>query len=192
MSIQECFGNVILNLHLDIYNCIFKNLSVKDLAQVAQVSKLWNNLSQTNSIWVARIEKDFADCFDYKGSDECAKQIYRDHVKLHKTTEITLNALADVICWLKKGDYVVVHEGELWGRTFHKCQKQDVNGTQLEMELKKLRVMYLDVDKVAGVLKENQWPWYIKNEGFDECSCSLQEPTLSPENIIHKVELVLN
>lgn len=53
------------------------------------------------------------------------------------------------------------------------------------------RFIYLNVSKIPRLLDDGEWDWYIKNAGFDECTCSLKITSSDPDNIPHKDMLSL-
>ena len=97
---------------------------------------------------------------------------------------VTNNSLIDVIEWLKEGAYVVVHDHFRSGRYFHyKCPGKE--------KLEELRVVYLDVESMKGLLGDGEWEYYIKEEGIAECTCILKERLRDPNDLVHSVHLIL-
>ena len=79
----------------------------------------------------------------------------------------TTNSLRDVIDWLKKGDYVIIHNNYKHGRFFHsKCPQ----GTD-----KDHRIIYVDVSKMPGLLDDGEWDFNIIDSGNVECTCCLKD-----------------
>ena len=39
---------------------------------------------------------------------------------------------------------------------------------------------------MPGLLDDGEWNWYIKDTGFDECTCSLKNTTSDRNIIPHK------
>jgi len=69
---------------------------------------------------------------------------------------LTRNNLLDVINWLKLGAYEILSEDEV------------------NEYLNKHRFIYVNISKLAGLLDDGEWNWYIVNAGLDECKCSIK------------------
>ena len=71
----------------------------------------------------------------------------------------TTNSLADIITWLKDGYMVCIHSSRKALYFF---------STETLTEIKGEKLIYIDVEKDASLLDDDEWPWYIKQEGFVE------------------------
>ena len=104
----------------------------------------------------------------------------------------TTNNLKDVIDWLARGDYVVVHNGALHGRYFHaKCQGRLTKLAERDEFIDKCRVIYVDVARMPGLLDDGEWECYIKNAGNSECTCELKERLADPNGLPHAYHMKL-
>jgi len=101
----------------------------------------------------------------------------------------TSNNLADIIGWLKRGAYIVIHSKN--GRFFHKCNKNTLKDNEIKAYVDNHRFVYINVSKMPGLLDDGEWNWYIKDAGFDECKCSLKNISSIPSDIPHKDMLSL-
>ena len=102
---------------------------------------------------------------------------------------ITNNNLVDIINWLKAEAYVIIHSNN--GRFFHKCTKTTLTDEEITNYVNTHRFIYVNVKKMPELLDDGEWNWYINNEGFDECKCSLKNISSSPSDIPHKDMLSL-
>jgi len=111
---------------------------------------------------------------------------------LDSSPTTTSNNLADIIGWLKEGDYVVVYNTSTkTGRFFHKCLADTKTSEELAKSLDNCRVTYVNVASLPGLLDDGEWNWYIKQAGFDECTCSLKDRVSTFTNIPHQHMLKL-
>lgn len=110
-----------------------------------------------------------------------------DH--LTEPLEITDNNLADVIQWLKKGHYVIIHSQ--YGRFFHDCSLQFCNEDQIEEFLNHHRIIYLDVSSHSSLLDDGEWNVYIEGAGFQECKCTLKKRLSRSDGIKYKDHVCL-
>lgn len=109
----------------------------------------------------------------------------KKHTVLDFKHPITSNTLVDVLAWLEEGAYLVLHDHFKRGRYFHKkCDRDN------EDEVSNLRVIYLDVDRLPGLLDEGEWDWYIKQKAA-ECTCRLKSRLSDPNGLMHSVHLSL-
>ena len=98
---------------------------------------------------------------------------------------ITTNNLLDVINWLKKGYYVIIHTTN--GRFYHKCLENDLGEDKYVTEyINTHRFIYVDISKMPGLNDDGEWEYYIKNEGFNECTCSIKNAASDPSNMLYK------
>jgi S-adenosylmethionine:tRNA-ribosyltransferase-isomerase (queuine synthetase) len=67
----------------------------------------------------------------------------------------TRNSLADIIGWLKEGDLVILHIG-------------DISKAYIMTEKERNRCVTIDISTAPSLMEEGEWPWYIKNEGAIE------------------------
>lgn len=106
--------------------------------------------------------------------------------ELHLTgeLEVTKNNLADIIGWLKKGHYVVIYDS--FGRFFHKCSKTAMTKEESDLYMDSHRFIYVNVSKIPGLLDDGEWNWYIKDAGFDECTCSIKNICSTISNAKYK------
>ena len=90
------------------------------------------------------------------------------------TTDLvmTSNSLLDIINWIKLGAYVIVHTNK--ARFFHICTGKILSEDEVEKYINTHKFVYLNVSKFPRVLNDGEWNLYIKNQGFDECKCSLK------------------
>ena len=92
----------------------------------------------------------------------------------------TTNNLADIIGWLQKGYYIIIHSHRM--RCFHRCNHID----DIQSYINNTRFIYVDVDRMQGLLDDGEWEWYIKREGFNECTCVMYNIVLQPSNVKYK------
>jgi len=78
---------------------------------------------------------------------------------MDKELVITNNSLFDVINWLKSGYIVCIHA---FNRKLFFYNKEEIEKITDE------KIIYIDVESLSALLNEDEWPWYIKNEGFVE------------------------
>jgi hypothetical protein len=115
-----------------------------------------------------------------------------DNKKLDFEEELVLtnNNLLDIINWLKRGAYVIIHTDSC-GRFFHKCDGKS-NSLEVKQYLDTHRFIYVNVGRMTGFLDDGEWEWYIKNSGFDECTCEIKTATLDSKNIPHRDMLLIH
>ena len=108
---------------------------------------------------------------------------------LESKPETTSNNLADIIDWLKAGDYVFIHNNYLGGRFFHKnCTRKFEKQAD---DFADHRVIFVNVKSMPGLLDKGEWDYYITHEGFDDCSCFLRESASDPNYPPHAYHLTL-
>jgi hypothetical protein len=95
--------------------------------------------------------------------------------KMQNKLNITKNSLKDIIDWLKQGHFVCIHTNEIWKYYYSKSTTDWVNNELL---------IYIDLSNNPNLVLEDEWPWYIKNEGFVSYTSSYVLPN-NPENIYH-------
>lgn len=108
--------------------------------------------------------------------------------RLDSELKITSNNLADIIGWLKDGDFVFIHNKYQGGRFFHKCNGVSENFAEL---VANTRVIYVDVSSHSNLLVDGEWNWYIENAGFKECNCGLREFVSVLKQVPHRRQLSL-
>jgi hypothetical protein len=75
-------------------------------------------------------------------------------------TTTTNNSLKDIINWLKNNNMVFLYAGNNYKCYYNKesvTNNCDFNNTKL---------IYIDICDFPSLIDEDEWPWYIKNEGF--------------------------
>ncbi|CAH6419809.1 Hypothetical protein HVR_LOCUS890 [uncultured virus] len=112
---------------------------------------------------------------------------------LDEKLTITKNNLVDIINWLKRDAYVIIHAKN--GRFFHKCSKKQLSEEERKTYINTNRFIYVDVSKMTGLLDDGEWEWFIKDSGksmgIDECKCGLEYICDNPNVIPHKTMLSL-
>lgn len=96
----------------------------------------------------------------------------------------TSNSLSDIIGWLGRDAYVVIHSHD--GRYFHKCDGKEMTDEEVNNYINTHRFIYVNVSRMPELLDDGEWEWYIQNAGFDECKCKIKEKALYPGLIVHK------
>lgn len=77
--------------------------------------------------------------------------------------EFTSNNLADVIKFIKDGNIVVLHTTEE-SRIFNTCLSDSSNLELSKKELENIRVIYVDCNKMPGLLEQGEWEYFINRE----------------------------
>ena len=85
----------------------------------------------------------------------------------------TTNSLADIVTWLKNGYIVCIYSSKKQIFFF-----KEESLTTIEDEI----LIYINVNNDASLIDDEEWPWYIKNEGFVEYKSTHNLPT-NEENI---------
>jgi len=88
---------------------------------------------------------------------------------------LSSNSLKDIIDWLKLGHIVCIHTKEIWKYYYSKPTNDCINNELL---------IYIDLSNNPNLVTEDEWPWYIKTEGFVNYVSSYNLPN-NPENIYH-------
>ena len=90
------------------------------------------------------------------------------------TTDLvqTSNSLLDVINWIKLGAYIILHTNK--ARFFHICTNKTLSEDEIEKYINTHKFVYINVSKFPKVLDDGEWDFCIKNQGFDECRCSIR------------------
>ncbi len=112
--------------------------------------------------------------------------------RLDSAQKITSKSLLDIIGWLKEGDYVVIHNAFTVGRYFHKCMGDAQDEGKIATILENTRVDYVNVSTLPNLLDEGEWECHFKQEGFNECTCSLKGRVSSYSDIPHAHFLKIN
>jgi hypothetical protein len=73
----------------------------------------------------------------------------------------TNNCLRDVITWLKEGHIISLYSYSI-NKQIYFFSKETLEEIGDEF------VIYIDLQKDTSLLNDDEWPWYIKNEGFVE------------------------
>jgi hypothetical protein len=97
----------------------------------------------------------------------------------------TTNMLKDIIDWLKLGDYVIIHNNGNNGHFYHKCPSSPGDNKDIKQHLKTMRVIYVNVSTDPSLLHEGEWPWYISDSGFKQCTCGLHQLVGTSKEIPH-------
>jgi hypothetical protein len=92
--------------------------------------------------------------------------------------KLSNNNLGDIIQFLKNGDIVCLHENGYGVYYFSKERIEQINNEQ---------IIYIDVTKKPSLMDEDEWPWYIENEGFVEYKSTHLLP--NDKNKIHKLKI---
>ena len=90
---------------------------------------------------------------------------------------LTNNALKDIVEWLKEGYFICLHTKDIW-KYYYKTQTKDYVKDEL--------LIYIDLTNHPELVCEDEWPWYILNEGFSRYTSSYVLP-MDPDNIHHFV-----
>lgn len=80
-----------------------------------------------------------------------------------ESPKTTTNSFADVNCWIKNGDIVVL-KSRFNQFIFHDCEKSNEN------ELK-ARYIIFDLNGFPSLLDKGEWPDFLKDAGRHECVC---------------------
>lgn len=90
------------------------------------------------------------------------------------TTDLvqTSNSLLDIINWIKLGAYVILHTNK--ARFFHICKGKTLSEDEMEEYINTHKFVYVNVSKFPRVLDDKEWNLCIKNQGVDECKCSIK------------------
>ena len=67
---------------------------------------------------------------------------------------ITNNALHDIIVWLQLKNIICIHANKNY-KFFYNKNELDNN-----------KLIYIDVSIDSNLLSDDEWTWYIKNNGF--------------------------
>jgi hypothetical protein len=81
---------------------------------------------------------------------------------------ITNNSLKDIINWLKQGHIVCLYTNHL-SKLFYKNATIDF--------IQKEYLIYINLNKTPELISEDEWPWYILNEGFSRYISSYHLPS---------------
>lgn len=82
---------------------------------------------------------------------------------MEKKINTSKNILADIVNWLKEDSIICLFIS--YGLTKHGVyyySKEKLNSIQDQ------KLIYIDLTKNNDLLNDDEWPWYIKNEGFVE------------------------
>ena len=106
---------------------------------------------------------------------------------------LTSNNLKDIINFISQGYYVIIYNKNYY-RCFHNKLKDDnhnfrCNGLLTDNDIndyiKTHRFIYLNVERMSGLLDDGEWNWYIENEGYNECNCNLSH-NIQNKDILYK------
>lgn len=103
----------------------------------------------------------------------------------------TNNMLADLVGWIKEGDCVVLHAPGHAAQIYHNCvvnkpdDQKGVSGDTKEPSLDGIRVIWFNAANDPDLLLEGEWPYYIKEGGCRECTCSLKDRVTKADGIPH-------
>jgi len=77
-----------------------------------------------------------------------------------KTTLVTTsNSLADILNWLTNGHIICMYSNN---KIIHYFFKETLDKINSEI------IVYINLKNCPELLDDDEWPWYIKNEGFTE------------------------
>jgi hypothetical protein len=82
----------------------------------------------------------------------------------------TSNNLADVIRWVKDGDCVTLYAINRGSQVYHQCN--------VRTSPEQTRFIYLNLSRHSSLMEDDEWPYYIKNNNCQQCSCSFKEIAL--------------
>jgi hypothetical protein len=94
---------------------------------------------------------------------------------MKKNLVTTKNSLADIINFLKDGYIVCLHAGNNRQYYFLKESLEELNDEC---------IIYINLTKNPSLLNEDEWPWYIKNEGFVEYK-SISKLPINDQNVYY-------
>ena len=83
------------------------------------------------------------------------------------------NSLQDIIGWLKKGYIICIYS-----------KKKSIFYYSKEKTITDEKIVYIDVQSNPGLLDDDEWPFYIEEQGFRRYESRKNLPTNS-ENIFH-------
>ena len=73
----------------------------------------------------------------------------------------TNNCLRDIITWLRNGNIISLYAYSI-NKQIYFFSKETLEEIGDEF------IIYIDLQKDTSLLNDDEWPWYIKNEGFVE------------------------
>ena len=73
----------------------------------------------------------------------------------------TNNCLRDIITWLRNGNIISLYAYSI-NKQLYFFSKETLEEIGDEF------IIYIDLQKDTSLLNDDEWPWYIKNEGFVE------------------------
>ena len=73
--------------------------------------------------------------------------------------EFTSNNLLNVITWLRAGHIICLHKS-------YNSSAQFYYSTETLESITNQQMIYIDAVNWQGLLEEDEWPYYIKEEGF--------------------------
>jgi hypothetical protein len=109
---------------------------------------------------------------------------------------LTSNNLKDIIDFISKGYYVIIYKKSYY-RCFHNKLTDDnhnfrckglLTDDDINKYIKTHRFIYLNVERMSGLLDDGEWNWYIENEGYNECNCKLFN-NIQNKDILYKDNL---
>ena len=75
--------NYFLNLPPELSLCVFDKLPAKDIGVISQVSKIWNELANTDAIWINLLHRDFP----FLSQERLEEENLRNHISYKKIHE---------------------------------------------------------------------------------------------------------
>ena len=96
---------------------------------------------------------------------------------------LTTNNLRDIITWLKQGFIICLYSN---------IQKVYYYSRESIAEIKDEKIVYIDISENPGLLGEDEWPYYIKSEGFQEYKSTDKLPTNHQNIYNYKIEFKIN
>ena len=91
---------------------------------------------------------------------------------------VTNNSLYDIISWLRMKHMVCIHANNNFKFFYYK--ETVLN----KAEFNKNKLIYIDISTYTNLLNDDEWSWYIKEEGF----VNYKSIEILPDNI-YKFEL---
>lgn len=82
------------------------------------------------------------------------------------------DALFDVLVWLQEGNYVVLHDGMAFGRSFHRDAQDNYSVDECQRLLRHTRVIYVNLGpRMPRVLDVGEWYFRIVARNIEVPDC---------------------
>jgi hypothetical protein len=102
---------------------------------------------------------------------------------MQEELKTTSNNLRDIITWLNQGFIICLYSD---------IQKVYYYSRESIAEITDEKIVYIDISENPRLLDEDEWPYYIKREGFQEYKSTDKLP-INPQNIYnYKIEFKIN